>query len=136
MNMFARSLITTLLTLGGVVGVQVAAAEQDVPDQCPTVDGYQPVDICVPSSKPKAWVRATCATKTIGKARVRLKNNGDLWDTFTISGAGADKIVDLPAGEAVTIRLTGLTVGRVVKVIPHSGYVIARDRVELRPRCR
>jgi hypothetical protein len=106
------------------------------PDYCPTVPGNQPVgSVCVPPSKPKASIHATCVTTHYGEGVARLKNKGGIVEMFRIKGAGIDRMVKLGVGRSKTVNLTGLTVGGVVKVMAH-GKVLASDRVELRPACQ
>lgn len=120
MNAARKWLVVMSLTLTCLVGVRQAAADDEVPDQCPTMGGDQTVDICVPPSKPRAWITTICVNDGEGAARLRLKNNGKVWtEVFWIRGAGADRLIQLKPGQVKTITAKRLEEGKLLRVSSH-----------------
>ena len=130
---FARLLLVSVMLIAGLsIGSSTTATAAD---QCPSIEGEQTVDICVPPSKPRAWITTICVKGGEGTARVRLKNNGKVWtETFWIRGAGADRVVKVKPRNAKTIRVKRLKVGKQLRVSTH-GLVYDRAVVVER-NCR
>lgn len=126
----ARLLLACGLLVAVMNSLPAASAAPD--DLCPTIGGNQPVDICVPPSKPRAWITAICVNQEHGKVRIRLKNNGDfMTETFWIIGGGADRLIHVRPGEAKTRWIKRLTPGETVSVVAHGleyAYAQVRER--------
>jgi hypothetical protein len=133
---FTGWVLAIWLGLAASFGPPTAVATAESADQCPTIEGYQPVRVpCVPPSQPIAKVHVWCVTKRSGKGIVRLGNKGGLQEAFWIFGAGVDRIVYVKVGAHKRIVLRDLTVGQTVYVVAH-GKVLDKAWVKQRPRCR